>query len=385
MFDLLFKGGQVVDGLGTPMYRADVGVADGKIAAVGQLEGAEAARTIDCTGRCVSPGWVDIHGHADWSALDHPIGLNLLIQGCTLTVAGNCGGAPAPMFERASELLKRGEMRSLGSHAAMHERYPDAEWSMGDYLDVLEDERPGLNYVQLAGHNQLRKCVMGDDPRKAAEHEIEEMARLLEECMDQGAFGMSSGLVFIPGCWSDTQELIELAKVVARRGGLYASHIRGERETNIEATQEFIEIAETAGVRAQMSHMQSKYPVLGNNVMKMELLMQARARGVDVAVDSEAFPDGRRRAGQFPADLSLYGGPTGKAAPIAQGASRDQADHAHHPSLASFGAVWTGRRALSPGLGSGRDLGLPARSVAAGQDGRCCGRGAGHRRRGRAL
>jgi N-acyl-D-aspartate/D-glutamate deacylase len=291
MFDLLFKGGQVVDGLGTPMYPADVGVTGGKIAAVGQLGDVEAARTIDCTDRCVSPGWVDIHGHADWSALDHPVGLNLLIQGCTLTVAGNCGGAPAPMVRRASGLLKKGQMRSLGSHVAMHRQYPDGQWGMGDYLDVLEGEGLGLNYAQLAGHNQLRKCVMGDDPRRAAEHEVKEMAELLEECMDQGAFGMSSGLVFIPGCWSDTREVIELAKVVACRDGLYASHIRGERETNIEATKEFIEIAETAGVRAQMSHMQSKYPVLGNNVMKMELLAQARTRGVDVTVDSESFPD----------------------------------------------------------------------------------------------
>jgi N-acyl-D-amino-acid deacylase len=291
MFDLLFKDGQVVDGLGTPMYPADVGVTGGKITAVGQLEGAETGRTIDCANRCVSPGWVDIHGHADWSALEHPIALNLLIQGCTLTVAGNCGGAPAPMAGRASEMFKQGRARSRSTHTALNDRHPDAEWSMDDYLRALDDEGLGVNYVQLAGHNQLRKCVMGDDPRKASEHEVKEMVKLLEECLDQGAFGMSSGLVFIPGCWSDTQEVIELARAVARRDGLYASHIRGERETNIEATKEFIEIAETAGVRGQMSHMQSKYPVLGNNVMKMELLIQARARGVDVTVDSEAFPD----------------------------------------------------------------------------------------------
>ncbi|MBC8444682.1 MAG: amidohydrolase family protein [Chloroflexi bacterium] len=303
MLDLLFKGGWVVDGLGTPAYRADVGVAGGKISAVGDLDGAEAVRTIDCQGLCVSPGWVDIHGHADWSVLEHPIGLNLLIQGCTLTVAGNCGGAPAPVCGRASEMLRRAELRGLGRHEGMYQRVPGAVWDMAAYLDEVERERPGVNYVQLAGHNQLRKCVMGDDPRKAAEHEVEEMARLLEQSLDQGAFGMSSGLVFIPGCWSDTQELIALAKVVARYDGLYASHIRGERETNIQATQEFIDIAEQAGVRGQMSHMQSKYPVYGNNVMKMELLAQARQRGVDVTVDSEAFPDCSATPGSF---LQIY-------------------------------------------------------------------------------
>jgi N-acyl-D-amino-acid deacylase len=303
MFDLLFKAGSVIDGLGTPMYPADVGVRDFKIDAIGNLEGTEAARTIDCTGLCVSPGWVDIHGHADRSAFDHPIGLNLLIQGCTLTVAGNCGGAPAPMKGRASELLLHGKMRSLGSHAAMHRRFPEGGWTMDDYLSALDKEQMGVNYVQLAGHNQLRKCVMGDDPRQAADSEIEAMAKLLEECIEQGAFGMSSGLVFIPGCWSDTRELIELAKVVAGYDGLYASHIRGERETNIEATKEFIEIVERSGARGQMSHMQSKYPVFGNNVMKIELLTQARLRGVDVTVDSEAFPNGSATPRSF---LQIY-------------------------------------------------------------------------------
>jgi N-acyl-D-amino-acid deacylase len=197
----------------------------------------------------------------------------------------------------------QGEMRSLGSHVAMHSRYPEGAWTMDDYLSALDDEPLGLNYVQLAGHNQLRKCVMGDDPRKASEDEVEAMKALLEECIEQGAFGMSSGLVFIPGCWSDTSELIALAKVVARHDGMYASHIRGERETNIEATQEFIEIVERSGARGQMSHMQSKYPVFGNNVMKMELLTQARLRGVDVTVDSEAFPNGSASPGSF---LQIY-------------------------------------------------------------------------------
>ncbi len=303
MLDLLLKGGLVVDGLGSPMYPADVGVQNGKIQAVGNLDGAQAERTLDCTGKCVSPGWVDIHGHADWSALDHPTGLNLLIQGCTFTVAGNCGGAPAPMVGRSSDLLRQGKMRSLGTHKAMLQRHTNAEWSMGDYLDDLEREQPGVNYVQLAGHNQLRKCVMGDDARKATALEIAQMGELLARSIEEGAFGLSTGLVFIPGCWSDTAEVIELAKVAAAYDGLYTSHIRGERETNIEATLEFIKTVETAGVRGQMSHMQSKYPVFGNNVMKMELLTQARHRGVDVTVDSEAFPDGGASPGSF---LQIY-------------------------------------------------------------------------------
>lgn len=303
MLDLLLMGGDVVDGLGTPRYRADVAVEGGHIIAVGRLEGAQAARVLDCAGRCISPGWVDIHGHADWTVLEHAIGLNLLLQGCTLTVAGNCGLGAAPVQGRATDMLRRGEMSTTAAIEAMAQRSPDATWSMGAFLDAVEEAQPGVNYVQLAGHNMLRRCVMGHDPRPATADEVAAMRRLLEECLDAGAYGMASGLVFIPGCWSRTEELIELATAVAARDGLYASHIRGERETNIEATQEFIRIAEGAGVRAQMSHMQSKYPVYGNNVMKMELLMAARSRGVDVAADSEAFPN----CGATPASfLQIY-------------------------------------------------------------------------------
>lgn len=305
MLDLVLTGGWVVDGLGTPKYRADVGVKDGRICALGGLGEIEAERTLDCSGLCVSPGWADIHGHADWTVLEYSIGLNLLIQGCTLTVAGNCGMSAAPIQGRASEMLKRSELRGrmTTTNQAMCERCPDASWSMADFLAAAEEGHPGLNYVQLVGHNILRRCVMGEDPRRATQQDIEEMKALLDQSIQGGAFGMSSGLVFIPGCWSDAQELIELAKVVARHDGLYASHIRGERETNIEATQELIEVGEKAGVRAHISHMQSKYPVLGNAMMKIEMLEQARSRGVDVACDSEAFPDGSATPASF---LQIY-------------------------------------------------------------------------------
>jgi len=291
MLDLLFRGGWVVDGLGGPMYRADVGVKDGRITVVGDLRDAEAARAIACEGMCVSPGWVDIHGHADHSALDHPTGLNLLVQGCTLTVAGNCGHSPAPMRDRATELLQAGELRSLGGERGMQGRRADGVWGMADYLDAVEEARPGVNYVQLAGHNTLRRCVMGNDPLKATPDAMERMKDLLRQCLDEGCWGMSTGLVFVPGCWSDTDEVVALAEVVAERDGLYTSHIRGERETNIDAAQEFVAIVERSGVRAQMSHMQSKYPIYGNNVLKIEMIEAAVARGADITVDSEAFPD----------------------------------------------------------------------------------------------
>jgi len=303
VFDLLLTGGCVIDGTGRPMVRADVGVEGGKIAAVGDLSGAEAVRVMDCQGLCISPGWVDIHGHADWTVLDYSIGLNLLIQGCTTTVSGNCGMAPAPMRGPATKLLKRGELRETSTLKVLKDRFLDLTWGFGDFLNEIERSHPGVNYVQLVGHNQLRRCGMGHQQRTATQDELEEMKALLEKCLDEGAFGMASGLVFIPGCWSDTDELVELCKVVAKRDGLYASHIRGERETNVVATQEIIAVGERSGVRPHVSHMQSKYPVLGNAVMKIGMLEKARERGIDIACDSEAFPNGSATPASF---LQIY-------------------------------------------------------------------------------
>jgi N-acyl-D-aspartate/D-glutamate deacylase len=303
MFNLLLTGGSVADGTGRPAFRADVGIAAGRIAAVGDLVGTAAAEVLDCRGLVVSPGWVDIHGHADWTVLDYSTALNLLIQGCTTTVAGNCGMAPAPIRGPARELLRQRALDSTRTLRALQQRFPDLAWSFGDFLDEIEQRPLGLNYVQLVGHSALRTAVMGHEPRPASSAEIAQMCRLLEECLDAGARGLSSGLVFIPACWSQEDELIALCRVVAARGFVYTSHIRGERETNIEATEEFLRVAEAAGVRAHMSHMQSKYPVYGNAVRKLELLDAARRRGADVSCDSETFPDWPTEPARF---LQIY-------------------------------------------------------------------------------
>ena len=294
MYDLLLKHGTVVDGTGAPAFAADVAVKDGRIVALRDPRDStdvEAERVIDCAGRCVSPGWVDFHGHADFTAIEYPAGMNLLIQGCTLTVAGNCGLGPAPVLGPGADLLRRGEGK--GYHGStmdqMAQRYPGMEWSMGQFLDAVEQARPGVNYVQLAGHNRIRQAVMGHAAREADSAERRQMAALLEACLDEGCFGMTSGLVYIPSAWADTDEIVGLARIVARRDGYYSSHIRGERETNLEATQELIETAERAGVRANVSHMQSKWPVYGNGAIKVDMLEAARARGVDLSCDYEIY------------------------------------------------------------------------------------------------
>jgi N-acyl-D-aspartate/D-glutamate deacylase len=329
VYDLLLTGGTVVDGSGAASFAADVAIKAGRIVAVGGLAGAEAARTIDCTGRCVSPGWVDFHGHADWTVFDHPLGLNLLLQGCTTTVSGNCGLGAAPVEGRFTEMLAQRDadagpragaggtpsapsdiasgVVASGGHAQtikrLSEQHAGFRWSFGQFLDDVEAAKPGVNYVQLAPHNTVRRCVMGNDQRPATETEIASMAELVGRCMAEGAFGLSSGLVFIPGCWSKPEELAPLCKVVADGGGYYASHIRGERETNIEATAEFLATIEQSGVRGNVSHMQSKWPVLGNGIRKVEMIEAARARGFDITCDYEIYNRNRGSVGGF---LQIY-------------------------------------------------------------------------------
>lgn len=303
MSDILLTGGHVIDGTGRAGFRADVAIEGGKITAVGDLTGATAAEVIDCRGLTVSPGWVDIHGHADWTVLDYSLGLNLLIQGCTTTVAGNCGMSPAPMLGPASELLRQRALDDTRTLRALQQRFPALTWSFADFLREVERRPLGVNYVQLVGHSALRAAVMGHAPRAASPDEIAQMERLLAECLDAGALGMSSGLVFIPACWCEEEELIALARIVAKRGLVYTSHVRGERETGMEAAEEFVRVAEASGVRAHMSHMQSKYPVYGNAVRKLDMLDAARARGVDVSCDSETFPDWPTEPARF---LQIY-------------------------------------------------------------------------------
>jgi N-acyl-D-aspartate/D-glutamate deacylase len=204
-----------------------------------------------------------------------------------------------------SELLARGEGK--GYHGStidrMAERRGRMEWSMGDFLAAVEEAKPGVNFAQLAGHNRIRQSVMGHAERAATRAEVGRMEGLLEECLDAGAFGVTTGLVYIPSCWAETEEAVAMARVAARRDGYYASHIRGERETNVEATQELIDTAERAGVRANVSHMQSKWPVYGNGAIKVDMLEAARARGVDITCDYEIYNMNSATLGSF---LQIY-------------------------------------------------------------------------------
>jgi len=283
-FDILIRGGNVLDGTGSPARAADIGIQRRRIARVGKLARALAHRTIDAKGLFVAPGFIDIHTHSDIGILVEPTAECAVRQGVTTHVIGNCGDSPAPISEGYRELATR-----------RFEYYAQArEWdwtTYGEYLDFMEANGVGVNIAGLVGHGAVRTAVMGFDERAPNRGEMRSMKAHVEEAMAAGAFGMSTGLVYPPGCFAATEEIVELAKVVARHGGFYASHIRGERETIVDAVKECIEIGEHAGCAVQISHNNPKYGGLGKSPEIQALWESAHNRGLDVLVDNDVHTD----------------------------------------------------------------------------------------------
>ncbi len=284
MFDVLIRGGRLLDGTGAASRREDLAISDGCVVADGGLEDAEARTVIDAGGRCVAPGFIDIHTHSDIGLLQDPTAENIVRQGVTTHVTGNCGASPAPLAEPTRALAER-QFPDYG-HPVAH------DWTtFGGYLDALEGTGVGVNVAPLVGHGTVRLAVIGYERRPPSADELDRMRTHVEEAMAAGAFGMSTGLVYPPGCFGDTDEIVALAEVVARHGGLYASHIRGERETVLDAVRECIAICERSGARTQISHNAPKW---GGTHLLPDVIAEwedARARGLDVGVDNDAHTD----------------------------------------------------------------------------------------------
>ncbi|HEX9340680.1 MAG TPA: D-aminoacylase [Thermoplasmata archaeon] len=283
-FDLVVRGGRVLDGTGAPWRIADLGIRRGKIDRIGRLGRVRASREIDASGMYVAPGFIDIHTHSDVGILVEPTAECAVRQGVTTHVIGNCGDSPAPIGEAYRDLAVR-----------RFEYYAEAkEWTWstyGEYLDFMGRHGVGINIAGLVGHGSVRLAVMGFEERPPRTEELRAMKAHADEAMRAGAFGMSTGLVYPPGCFAATDEIVDLAKVVARHGGFYASHIRGERETIVEAVRECIEIGERAGCPVQISHNNPKYGGLSKSGEIHALWEAARARGVDVLADNDAHTD----------------------------------------------------------------------------------------------
>lgn len=262
-FDVLIKNGLVLDGSLREPFRADVAVKDGRIVKVGPALRGRAGRVIDARGLHVAPGFIDLHTHVD-EGLYFPANrgaLGSLSQGVTTAVIGQCGGSAWPIFEKASDQVER-----------------------------FTREGVGLNVALLVGHGQVRQLVMGMEDRAPTAAELERMKALVKEAMDQGAVGISTGLIYRPGIYAKTDEVLELVKVVAPYGGIYHSHIRNERDKLLEAVGEAIAIAEGAGVRANISHFKvmrkANWGLVGEASRMIEA---ARARGLRITADQYPY------------------------------------------------------------------------------------------------
>jgi N-acyl-D-aspartate/D-glutamate deacylase len=281
MTDLLIRGGEVIDGTGAPRRRADVAVRDGRIVAVGEVGTGSGARTIDATGRVVSPGFIDIHSHSDESVLINSALESTVHQGVTCVVAGNCGGASAPVMGLAAEELDRDLARY------------DLErtWtSFAEYAGAVERSRSAINFCSFVGHGTLRMCVMGADDRAPTGGELAAMKALLAKSLDDGAIGLSTGLIYPPSAYGTTEEISALATVVRERDGLYASHIRNEGDELFAAIEENLEIGRRSGVRVQLSHHKASQKRNWGKVRESTAMIErAQRAGVDVIADQYPY------------------------------------------------------------------------------------------------
>src|SRR5436309_55790 len=218
-FDVVIRGGRVLDGTGSPWRGADIGIRDGKIARVGRLGRAKWDRAIDASAKYVAPGFIDIHTHSDIGILVEPSAECAVRQGVTTHVIGNCGDSPAPMSERYRELAVR--------RFEYYAQAKDWNWSTyGEYLEYIALERVGINIAGLVGHGSIRLATMGFEERPPTPEETRTMKNHIDEAMRAGAFGMSTGLVYPRGCFAVTEEIVDLAEVGAWPSGVYASHVR---------------------------------------------------------------------------------------------------------------------------------------------------------------
>ena len=278
-WSLLIRGGSVVDGSGAPARRADVAVEGERIVAVAPQLTGPAARVIDATGHAVAPGFIDMHSHSDLFYFACPSAESKVRQGVTTEVVGMCSFCQAPLRPDQRDIVQ-GWAGGIGATL-------DLPWeTFAQYLDALRAIRPSVNVAHFVGHGALRIAAMGFEARPAGADDLAGMQRLLGEALDAGAFGFSTGLVYAPSAYSNTEELIALARAMARHGGYYFSHIRGESAMLLDSINEAIRIGEEAGVGVQVSHVKASgkenWPKID---AALRLLESARARDVDVAGD----------------------------------------------------------------------------------------------------
>ncbi|MBI4788114.1 MAG: D-aminoacylase [Chloroflexi bacterium] len=301
MFDLLIRGGHVLDGSGSPAFRADVGIVGARIDALGDLTVAGAGETLDATGLCVAPGLIDMHSHSDFTLPVNPRAESKIRQGITTEVIGNCGFSPAPLAPATKHQLRE--------YTAFLDLGLAWDWtSFGAYLDRL-DHRIAVNVIPLVGHGTVRIATMGFSNAAPSADELELMNRLIAQAMDEGAWGLSTGLIYPPGVFAQTDEIVALSREVAAHDGLYFSHIRGESHTLLVAIGEAVTIARDADISVEVSHFKAAGQANWDKAPRaIDMIADARAAGLRVAADMYPYAAGSTTLTALLPDWALAGG-----------------------------------------------------------------------------
>lgn len=288
-YDIVICNAWIYDGTGNPPYRRDVGICDGKIAAIGVLKTEKANRVVDAGGLVLCPGFVDIHNHVDMGVLGLPFLESHTMQGVTTSLAGNCGLSMAPLNDATRDLARKYLSPFIAASVAS-----DWKWnSFGDFLNRMENSGAAHNVASLVGQGSIRIAVKGFDPSPANAEEMAQMKALLRQALDEGAFGLSSGLIYPPGSFTSDAELTELASVLTEYGALYATHMRSEGSGLIESVEATLELGRKLGVPVEISHHKGTGRYNGGKVYRtLRMMEKAREEGVDVCCDVYPYTAG---------------------------------------------------------------------------------------------
>lgn len=285
MFDLLIKNCRIIDGTGAPWYRGTVAVKDGHIAKVAgpyEINDSAAKEVVDGEDLYLAPGFIDIHSHSDTTIMQYPKAESRILQGVTTEIGGNCGMSAAPV---SSIKARRDELRAYIGDM-------DYDWNtVGEFLDKVEEHKPSVNFGTAVGHGTIRIAAMGFENRKADGEEMESIRTLLRNALDDGAFAMSSGLIYPPGCYADTDELAELSEELPAYGAFYMTHMREEGAKVVASVEEAIEICRRSGAPLQISHHKVTDKAGWKKSCKVTtaLIEEAREKGLDVTADQYPY------------------------------------------------------------------------------------------------
>ena len=273
-YDFVITGARIVDGTGAPWFYGDIGITGDRIAAIGDLHNATAKKRIDATGLIASPGFIDVQGQSEFNLLVDNRAASKVTQGVTTEITGE-GISIAPMNERVQE-----------EYRLRAEKYGvQLDWrSLDDYFRHLERSKPAINLGTFVGAGTVREYVIGKDNRPATPAELEQMRHLVAQAMEQGALGISTALQYVPSVFASTDEIVELAKVARRYGGVYFTHQRSESDRIFPSLDEVFAIAQKAGISTTIWHLKTAYPEnFGKMAEVLSRIEAARARGIDVA------------------------------------------------------------------------------------------------------